>query len=163
MVLNGRTLGEAQQATSAALDHLLADLGITFDGWVVLSAVAADAVPAEVDLLVPALSAVLDTTEEMVQVMVDEAVSGNHVRVVPAPSGDSGQVRVELTTEGEVLHERVRAAIGQLALDLSARIPRHDLETAGRVLLQVTREARAWLDSAPAVTFSRRAPRLTSG
>jgi hypothetical protein len=55
-ILGGRQLGEAQRATSAVLDLLLAEVGITFDRWVVLNAVVTGSVPAEVGLLVPALS-----------------------------------------------------------------------------------------------------------
>jgi hypothetical protein len=146
-ILDGRQLGEAQRATSAVLDLLLAEIGITFDRWVVLNAVATKSLPAQVGLLVPAPSAALDATDETVQFMLDEAESIHHVRVVSAPSGDPAAARIELTAEGEVLHERLRAAIDELTVELSAGIPRRDLETAGRVLIEITREARAWLDS----------------
>jgi DNA-binding MarR family transcriptional regulator len=123
---DSRRLGEAQRAASTALDLLLAEIGITFDRWVVLSAVATGSVPAEVGLLVPALSAALDTTDETVRFMLDEAESDHHVRVVSAPSGDPAAVRVELTAEGDVLHERLRAAIDELAADLAAGLPKRD-------------------------------------
>jgi hypothetical protein len=154
-ILDGRQLGEAQRATSAVLDLLLAEIGITFDRWVVLNAVATKSLPAQVGLLVPALSAALDATDETVQFMLDEAESIHHVRVVSAPSGDPAAARIELTAEGEVLHERLRAAIDELTVELSAGIPRRDLETAGRVLIEITREARAWLDSDLGVRFGK--------
>jgi DNA-binding MarR family transcriptional regulator len=154
-ILNGRQLGEAQRATSAVLDLLLAEIGITFDRWVVLNAVATESLPAEVGLLVPALSAALDATDERVQFMLDEAESAHHVRVVSAPSGDSGMCRVELTAEGEVLHERLRAAIDELTAELSAGISRRDLETARHVLVEITREARARLASDLGVRFGK--------
>jgi hypothetical protein len=67
-ILDGRQLGEVQRATVLGpLDLLLAEMGITFDRWVVLNAVAAESLPAEVGLLVPALSAALDTTDETVR------------------------------------------------------------------------------------------------
>jgi hypothetical protein len=153
-ILDGRQLGEAQRATSAVLDLLLAEIGITFDRWVV-NAVATKSLPAQVGLLVPALSAALDATDETVQFMLDEAESIHHVRVVSAPSGDPSAARIELTAEGEVLHERLRAAIDELTVELSAGIPRRDLETAGRVLIEITREARAWLDSDLGVRFGK--------
>jgi hypothetical protein len=153
-ILDGWQLGEAQRATSAVLDLLLAEIGITFDRWVV-NAVATKSLPAQVGLLVPALSAALDATDETVQFMLDEAESIHHVRVVSAPSGDPAAARIELTAEGEVLHERLRAAIDELTVELSAGIPRRDLETAGRVLIEITREARAWLDSDLGVRFGK--------
>lgn len=154
-ILNGRQIGEAQRATSAVLDLLLAEIGITFDRWVVLNAVATESLPAEVGLLVPALSAAFDATDETVQFMLDEAESGHHVRVVSAPSGDPAAARVELTAAGEVLHERSRTAIGELTAELSAGIRRRDLETAGRVVVEITREARAWLDSDLGLRFGK--------
>jgi hypothetical protein len=89
--------------------------------------------------------------------MTDAAIleSDHHVRVVSAPSGDPAAARVELTAEGEVLHERLRAALDEFTAELSAGIPRRDLETAGRVVVEITREARAWLDSDPGVRFGK--------
>jgi hypothetical protein len=154
-ILDGRQLGEAQRATSAVLDLLLAEIGITFDRWVVLNAVATKSLPAQVGLLVPAPSAALDATDETVQFMLDEAESIHHVRVVSAPSSDPAAARIELTAEGEVLHERLRAAIDELTVELSAGIPRRDLETARRVLVEITREARARLDSDLGMRFGK--------
>jgi hypothetical protein len=112
----------ADAVTSAALDRLLAEIGTTFDRWVVLNAIASGSLPAEVGLLVPALSAALDATGETVRFMLDEAESGDHVRVVSAPSGDPAAARVELTAEGEVLHERLRAGIDEITREARARL-----------------------------------------
>jgi hypothetical protein len=79
-ILDGRQLGEAERATSAVLDLLLAEIGTTFDRWVVLNAVVTGSVPAD---------------------------------------------------------------------------PRRDLETARRVLVEITREARAWLNSDRGVRFGK--------
>lgn len=154
-ILNGRQLGEAPRATSSVLDLLLAEMGTTFDRWVVLNAVATESLPAQIGLLVPALSAALDTTDETVRFMLDEAESGHHVRVVSAPSGDPAAIRVELTAEGEVLHERLRTAIDELAVERSTGIPRRDFETARSVLVEVTREARARLNGDLGVRFGK--------
>lgn len=126
-ILNRRQPSEAPRASSTVLDLLLAEMGITFDRWVVLSAVATRSLPAAVGLLVPALSAALDATDETVELMLDDAEAGHHVRVVSAPSGDPAAARIELTAEGEVLHQRLRAAIDELRAELSAGIPRPDL------------------------------------
>ena len=126
-ILNRRQPSEAPRASSTVLDLLLAEMGITFDRWVVLSAVATRSLPAAVGLLVPALSAGLDATDETVELMLDDAEAGHHVRVVSAPSGDPTAARIELTAEGEVLHQRLRAAIDELRAELSAGIPRPDL------------------------------------
>lgn len=142
----GRQLGEAQRATSAVLDVLLGEIDKTFDRWVVLSAIATMSVPAEIGLLVPALSAALDTTDETVRFMLDEAESDHHIRVVSAPSGDPAAARVELTAQGEILHERLGTALDELTVDRSGGVPRRNPETAGRVLVEITREARTRLD-----------------
>lgn len=126
-ILNRRQPSEAPRASSTVLDLLLAEMGITFDRWVVLSAVATRSLPAAVGLLVPALSAALDATDETVELMLDDAEAGHHVRVVSAPSGDPTAARIELTAEGEVLHQRLRAAIDELRAELSAGIPRPGL------------------------------------
>jgi hypothetical protein len=126
-ILNRRQPSEAPRASSTVLDLLLAEMGITFDRWVVLSAVATRSLPAAVGLLVPALSAALDARDETVELMLDDAEADHHVRVVSAPSGDPAAARIELTAEGEVLHERLRAAIDELRAELSAGIPRPDL------------------------------------
>jgi hypothetical protein len=139
--LDGWQPGEAQRAPSAVVDVLLAEIGTTFDRWVVLNAVATESLPAEVGLLVPALSAALDATDETVRFMLDEAEVAHHVRVVSAPSGDPAAARVELTGEGEVLHERLRTAIDELTVELSAGISRRDVETARRVLVEITHDA----------------------
>jgi hypothetical protein len=152
-ILNGRQPGRPQRAMSAVLDLLLADVGVTFERWVVLNAVAAESLPAEVGLLVRALSAALDATDETVRSMLDDAESDHHVRVVSAPGGDPAAVQVELTPQGEALHERLRIAIDGLRAELSAGIPRRDLETAGRTLIDARREALAWLDGDPDVRF----------
>jgi hypothetical protein len=105
--------------------------------------------------------AVPDLSQEKIEhrrrrpLCLDEAESGHHVHVVvSAPSSDSGvPVRVELTAEGEVLHERLRAALDELTAELSAHIPRRDRQTAPRVLVEITREVTARLDSDLGVRF----------
>jgi hypothetical protein len=134
-ILDGRGRPrEAPRVTSAVLDLLLTERGITLDRWVVLSALATESVPAELGRLVPALSAALGATGESVRFMLDEAESGRHVRVVTAPSGDPMAARVELTAEGEVLHERLRAEIDQLTAVEIAREARARLVLSDREL-----------------------------
>jgi hypothetical protein len=119
-ILNGRQPDEAQRVRSAVLDLLLAEIGTTFDRWLVLNVVASESVPAQVGLLVPALAAALEATNDTVRLMLDDAESGRHLRVVSAPGGDPAAARVELTAEGEVLCERLRAAIDELTVEASA-------------------------------------------
>jgi hypothetical protein len=112
---------------TAVLDHLLAEMGVTFDRWVVLNALATRSLPVQVSMLVPALSALLDAPDETVRFVLDEAESDHQVRVVSAPTGDPAAARVELTAEGEALHERLRAAVGELTMDRAAGIRRRDV------------------------------------
>ena len=101
----------ARQATPAPLDLLLKELGITFDQWVVLNAVATGLVPAEVGQLVPALSAAVCTSERAARWLLDEAEAAHHLRVLSAPDGDPASARVELTAQGEVLLDRLRGVL----------------------------------------------------
>jgi hypothetical protein len=117
--LDGRLAGEPQRATSAVLDLLLAEIGTTFDRWLVLNVIASESLPARVGLLVPALAAALEATDETVRLMLDDAESGRHVRVVSPPSGDPAAARVELTAEGEALYSRLRTAIDELTVEVS--------------------------------------------
>lgn len=143
--LTGRDIGLAERATSAALNVVLADIGTTFDRWVVLIGLSSETLPAEVDLLVPALAEALGTTVETAELTLDEAESGGHVQVVSAADGDPRGARVELTAAGRALYEHVRAATVELSGELQAGIPREDLAVARRVLVQITDLARAWL------------------
>jgi hypothetical protein len=49
-----------------------------------------------------------------------QAESGHHIRVVSGPGGDAAAARLELTADGGVLHERLRAAIDELTVEVSA-------------------------------------------
>jgi hypothetical protein len=101
------------------LDLLLAQIDTTFERWLVLNAAASESFPAEVGLLVPALAAALDATDETVRLMVDEAEADHHIRVVSAPSGDPAAARAELTAQGKAVYQRLCAVIDELMAELS--------------------------------------------
>ena len=80
VILDGQDIGQAQRATSAVFDVVLAEHGTTFDGWVVLNALATVAFPPECARLVPRLAAALATGPAAVEAMLDQADSSSAKR-----------------------------------------------------------------------------------
>jgi hypothetical protein len=146
VILNGQDIGQAQRATSAVLDVVLAEHGTTFDGWVVLNALASGAFPPERARLVPRLAGTLATGPAAVEAMLDQAEAAGLARVVSASGGDPGAVRVELTAAGRAQHGTLRSAIDYVADELYSGIPDADLMAAHRVLVEVTWRADGWMN-----------------
>jgi hypothetical protein len=109
VILNGQDIGQAQRATSAVFDVVLAEHGTTFDRWVVLNALATGAFPPERARLVPGLAGALATGPAAVEAMLDHAEVAGLARIVSAPGGDPGAVRVELTAAGQAQHGTLRS------------------------------------------------------
>jgi DNA-binding MarR family transcriptional regulator len=145
VILNGQDIGQAQRATSAVFDVVLAEHGTTFDGWVVLNALATGAFPPEGARLVPRLAAALATGPAAVEAMLDQAEAAGLVRIVSAPGGEPGAIRVELTAAGRAQHDTLRSAIDYVADELYSGIPEADLTAAHRVLVEVTWRADGWM------------------
>jgi DNA-binding MarR family transcriptional regulator len=146
VILNGQDIGQAQRATSAVLGVVLAEHGTTLDRWVVLNALATGAFPPERARLVPRLAGAHATGPAVVEAMLDQAEAAGLVRVVSAPGGDPGAVRVELTAAGRAQHGMLHSAIDQVARELYSGIPEADLAAAHRVLVEVTWRADGWMN-----------------
>ena len=95
VILNGQDIGQAQRATSAVFDVVLAEHGTTFDGWVVLNALATGAFPPEGARLVPRLAAALATGPARWRPCSTRprrpgwSGSSRHPAASPVPSGSS--------------------------------------------------------------------------
>jgi hypothetical protein len=153
-LLNGHDIGQAQRATSALLGTVLAEHGTSFARWVLLNALATGAFPPERARLVPGLAAALATGPDAVEALLDQAEVAGLARIISAPGGDPGAIQVELTAAGLTQHRTLRSAIDQVADELYAGIPEHDLAAAHRVLAEVTRRADGWLQLWIAATAS---------
>ena len=145
VILDGQDIGQAHRATSAILGVVLAEHGTTFDRWVVLNALATGAFPPERARLVPGLAGALATGPTAVEAMLDQAEAAGLARIVSAPGGDPGAVRVELTAAGRAQHGTLRSAIDHVADELHSGIPEADLAAAHRVLAEVTLRADGWM------------------
>jgi DNA-binding MarR family transcriptional regulator len=146
IILNGQDIGQAQRATSAVFDVVLAEHGTTFDEWVVLNALATGAFPPECARLVPRLAGALATGPAAVEAMLDQVEAAGLVRIESAPDGDPGAVRVVLTAAGREQHDTLRSAIDYVAAELYSGIPEADLTAAHRVLVEVTWRADGWMN-----------------
>ena len=146
VILSGQDIGQAQRATSAIFGVVLAEFGTTFDEWVVLNALATGAFPPERAGLVPGLAGALATGPAAVEALLDQAEAAGLARIVSAPGGDPGAVRVELTAAGRVQHRTLRSALDLVADELYSGIPEADLAAAHRVLVEVTWRADGWLN-----------------
>ncbi len=144
VILDGQDIGQAQRATSAIFGVVLAEHGTSFDRWVVLNALATGAFPPERARLVPRLAGALATGQAAVEAMLDQAEAAGLARIVSAPGGDPGAVRVELTAAGRAQHGTLRSDIDHVAKELCSGIPEADLVAAHRVLVEVTWRADGW-------------------
>jgi DNA-binding MarR family transcriptional regulator len=145
VILDGQDIGQAQRATSAIFGVVLAEHGVTCDRWAVLNALATGAFPPERARLVPGLAGALATRPSAVEAMLDQAEAAGLARIVSAPGGDPGAVRVELTAAGRAQHGTLRSALDHVADELYSGIPDADLAAAHRVLVEVTWRADGWM------------------
>ena len=84
---------------------------------------ATGAFPRERARLLPGLAAAGDRPAA-VEAVLDDAQAAGLVRIVSAPGGDAGAVRIELTAAGEAQHDTLRSAIDLMAVELYATHPR---------------------------------------
>ena len=133
MTLNGRVIGQAERATRAVLDRLLARSGTPFEQWVAVNLTATEA-PTR-DGLVARLAAGL-RTDAAADIVTDAERAG-------LLTGD-----ITLTAAGRERYEQISAAIDGLTGRLYGGLTAEELDVAGRVLLQVTDRANAELAAA---------------
>lgn len=154
VILGGRAVCDAQRATSAVLETALAASGSSFARWVLLDTLTTGALPPERDRLVPGLAAALASGPVTVELMLDRAELAGLIRIVSAPDGDPGAVRIELTAAGTAHHRRIRSVVHRVADELYAGIPDQDLEAFDRVLAEIARRADGWVQRRTATTVA---------
>ena len=130
--LNGQVIGQAERATRALLDVLLAAENTPFVNWVslnLLGTLGKTTPESLVEQLVTGLR--IDASEA--QAAIDELDAAGLVTV-----GDL----IALTTEGEATYAHISAGIGEISARLYRDLPHDDLVIARQVLETLTDRAR---------------------
>jgi DNA-binding MarR family transcriptional regulator len=137
--LNGQVLGQAERASRAVLDRLLARVDTTFDQWVVLNLTGTTEPPPGRDQLVARMATGLRIAPATVQSTVDGLVAAGMLVDGAA---------MALTDQGRARFDTLRAELAEVTARLYGDLPAEDLATAGRVLTIVTERANAELAAA---------------
>ena len=136
--LNGQVIGQAERATRAVLEVLLAETDTTFTNWVALNLVATHG----------------DMTVES---LVEQLVTGLRIPDSEARTSIEDLVRTELmtasdvarlTADGMARYQRISDGIADITRRLYHDLPHDDLVVARRVLETLTERARAELANA---------------
>ena len=138
--LTGQDIGQAERATRALLDAVLAETETTFHQSVVLNLTAANAPsPAVLDGVVERMTHGLKIGRPTALDAIDELVAKGLVRRAGDP------VSLALTSAGKTRFRSIRHGIGQIAERLYGDLPPEDLATTHRILAIVTERANAEL------------------
>ena len=146
--LNGQDIGQAEHATRAVLDRLLARTGIQFHGWVIINQLAASGGALGEEELTGRITHGLKIGEDAVHAAAAELAWQGLISREPAAGGGT---QVALTPAGTARFEQIQGGIGQVTQRLYGGLPESDLAIAHRVLATVTERANAELaDADPA-------------
>ena len=140
--LNGQDIGQAEHATRAVLDRLLAQTGTRFHGWVIINQLAAAGGTLGEDELTGRITHGLKIGEEAVHAAAAELAWQGMISREPTAGGGT---QVALTPVGTARFEQIRGGIGQVTQRLYGGLPESDLAIAHRVLATVTERANAEL------------------
>jgi hypothetical protein len=143
-LLNGQDIGQAEHATRAVLERLLARTGTQFLGWVMLNQLAAAGGALPEDDLTGRITHGLKIGEDTVHAAGAELARQGLISRAPAAEG----TQVVLTPAGTAGVEQIQDGISQVTQRLYGGLPESDLATAHRVLVTVTERANAELASA---------------
>jgi hypothetical protein len=133
--LSSQVIGQAESALGALLEPLLAETGITFHQWLVLTVTAASGTGIDRGQLVTRIGDARKLDAAVVDGAIAELITAELV-TVGAP--------VALTETGRARYHHVRGALDEITARLFD-FPAEDLATAGRVLSIVTSRANALL------------------
>jgi hypothetical protein len=140
--LNGQDIGQAEHATRAVLDRLLARTGTQFHGWVILNQLAAAGGTLGEDDLTGRITHGLKIGADVVHAAAAELAWPGLISRAPAAAGGT---QVALTPAGTARFEQIQGGIGQVTQLLYGGLPEADLAIAHRVLATVTERANAEL------------------
>lgn len=143
--LNTQVIGQTESALGALLEPLLADAGITFQQWLVLTIAAASGGRTDRGQLVARIAAArkVDPTE-VASAIAELTAAGLAVTELATAGLATATGLLALTDSGQDVYQRIRGAIEELNAELFA-FPPEDLATAGRILSVVTERANAVL------------------
>jgi len=143
--LNTQVIGQTESALGALLEPLLADAGITFQQWLVLTVTAASGGRTDRGQLVARIAGArkIDPTE-VESAIAELTATGLATAELATAELATATGPLALTDSGQDMYQRIRGAIDELNAELFA-FPPEDLATAGRVLSIVTERANAVL------------------
>lgn len=136
MSLTGFDIGQAQAATRAVLDRLLASTGLDFHDWIVLNTLHTR--PASREELMRSAGQALRIGPGTVRPALTKLLELNLV---------AEEEELTLTDAGRTRFDQIQSGINDVATRLYGGFPAADLETAKRVLAEVTVRAKAELAS----------------
>jgi DNA-binding MarR family transcriptional regulator len=148
--LNTQVIGQTESALGALLEPLLADAGITFQQWLVLTIAAASGGRTDRGQLVARIAAARKVDGTEVESAIAELTAAGLAVTELATAGlataglATATGLLALTDSGQDVYQRIRGAIEELNAELFA-FPPEDLATAGRILSIVTERANAVL------------------
>jgi hypothetical protein len=141
-ILNGQVIGQAERATRAVLELLLAETDTPFVQWVALN-LAAQAEAAQrtttVDVLVDQL---------VIGLRIDGFEAGAAIDALVADRLVTIDGAVRLTVDGTATYQQISDGISVITQRLYRDLPQDDLVVARRVLETLTERARAELAQA---------------
>ena len=140
--LTGQDIGQAEKATRAVLDRLLAETGTSFNGWVILNDLGAAHPTSKQNDLVGRIAGGLKIDEQPVRDALAELARQDLIKPAPAAAANP---EVTITPAGATRFHQLQEAIKQITQRLYGNLPAEDLATAHRVLTTVTERANAEL------------------
>lgn len=135
--LDGRVIGQAERATRAVLDRLLAEHGIPFETSITVNLLQQAGGTQDADDLIARMLDGLRIPEVDVWAAVDDARRRGLV---------AGTDVLHLTDAGQAHFDAIQRELRPITARLYGDLPPRDLEVAARVLLTITDRARAELD-----------------
>jgi DNA-binding MarR family transcriptional regulator len=158
--LNTQVIGQTESALGALLEPLLADAGLTFQQWLVLTVTAASGGRTDRGQLVARIAGARKIDGAEVESAIAELTATGLATTGLATAGlataelataelataelATATGPLALTDSGQDMYQRIRGAIDELNAELFA-FPPEDLAAAGRVLSIVTERANAVL------------------
>jgi hypothetical protein len=135
--LSTQVIGQAESALGALLDPLLAEAGLTFGQWLVLTVSAASGTGTGIGR--GQLAARIADARKTSQTAIEAAIAELATAGLVTADGP-----VVLTDTGRTVYQRIRGRLEEITTRLFD-FPAEDLATAGRVLSIVTARASALL------------------
>lgn len=138
--LTGRHIGEANLATTALLDALLAGAEVSSAAWIALNAVASGSLVGN-GPSARQLAARMEAAGTSVAQVFDELEAAGLLAITTSDDGNPDATSVGLSPDGEALFLRLRDLVARMTVQIYDGIPDADLMTTRRVLAEVTHRA----------------------